>query len=160
MLNFIIRKSAIEDMPQVLKLIQELAIFERAEEEAILSVEDLERDGFGEQPLFSCIVAENETEGIIGTAIFYNRFSTWKGKTVHLEDLIVREKFRSQGVGSALYRAVMQEAYNQGVKRVEWAVLDWNEGAIKFYEQSGAQVLRDWDTAQMDESSLKKFLGK
>lgn len=156
-MKYEIRKSTAKDMGFVLDLIKELALFEKEANEVSLSEQDLIRDGFGKSPLFSCFVAEIDQK-IVGAAIFYNRYSTWKGKTVHLEDLIVKESFRRKGVGKGLYTAVMQDAYDQGVKRVEWAVLDWNEGAISFYESTGARVMRDWDTAQMNEQGLKKYL--
>ncbi|MGB0836914.1 MAG: GNAT family N-acetyltransferase [Flavobacteriaceae bacterium] len=156
-MQYEIRKSTAQDMGFVLDLIRELALFEKEANEVALTEADLIRDGFGKSPLFNCFVAEIDQK-IVGAAIFYNRYSTWKGKTVHLEDLIVKESFRGKGIGKGLYTAVMQDAYKQGVKRVEWAVLDWNEGAIAFYESTGARVMRDWDTAQMDEVSLKKYL--
>ncbi|MDA8595779.1 GNAT family N-acetyltransferase [Flavobacteriaceae bacterium] len=158
-MNYQIRKSEAKDMVFVLELIKELAFYEKEANEVAISEVDLIRDGFSNPPLFSCFVAEVEST-IRGAAIFYNRYSTWKGKTVHLEDLIVQEAYRGKGIGKALYSAVMEEAWSQGVKRVEWNVLDWNEPAIKFYESTGAKVLRDWDTAQMSFDSLKSFLNK
>ncbi len=152
-----IRKGRIEDMPRVLELIQELATFEKQPNAVEVSVSDLERDGFGTNPLFQILVAEVANE-IPGIALFYNRFSTWKGKTIHLEDLIVSEKYRGSGIGMKLYKAVMQEAKNQNVRRVEWNVLDWNAPAISFYEKTGAVVFKDWLVAQMDEKGLDDFL--
>ena len=158
-MDYQIRKSEAKDMVFVLELIKELALFEKEANQVELTEEDLIRDGFGSKPLFSCFVAE--VSGVIrGAALYYNRYSTWKGKTVHLEDLIVQESFRGKGLGMGLYTAVLEEAQNQGVKRVEWNVLDWNEGAIAFYESTGAKVLRDWDTVQMNEMGLRSFLDK
>ena len=154
-----IRKGRIEDIPRVLELIQELATFEKQPNAVEISVSDLERDGFGTNPLFQILVAEVANE-ISGIALFYNRFSTWKGKTIHLEDLIVSEKYRGSGIGMKLYKAVMQEAKNQNVRRVEWNVLDWNTPAISFYEKTGAVVYKDWLVAQMDEKGLSDFLNK
>ena len=91
-------------------------------------------------------------------ALVYFRFSTWKGKTVHLEDLVVRKETRGTGMGSALYKKVIAYSLEQGVKRAEWVVLDWNTPAVEFYERSGANVLRDWDTVQMDENAMKSYL--
>ncbi|MCR9181529.1 MAG: GNAT family N-acetyltransferase [Flavobacteriaceae bacterium] len=156
-MNFIIRESNKGDMPQVLELIQELATFEREPEAVVVTVEELQREGFGEHPLFKCFVAETDSE-IVGMALVYFRFSTWKGRTIHLEDLIVKEKMRGSGLGSALYQEVLKYAKSQGVKRVEWVVLDWNEGAIKFYERSGAKILKDWRTVHMDEQGITNFL--
>ena len=154
-----IRKARIEDMPRVLELIQELAVFEKQPDAVQVTVADLERDGFGANPLFQILAAE--IEGTIpGIALFYNRYSTWKGKTIHLEDLIVSEKYRGSGIGMKLYQAVMEEAKKQNVRRVEWNVLDWNLPAISFYEKTGAVVFKDWLVAQMDEKGLTDFLEK
>lgn len=152
-----IRKGTIEDMPRVLELIQELAAFEKQPDAVQVTVTDLERDGFGPNPLFQILVAEVAGE-IPGIALYYNRFSTWKGKTIHLEDLIVSEQYRGSGIGMKLYEAVMAEAKNQKVRRVEWNVLDWNTPAISFYEKTGAVVFKDWLVAQMDEKGLSAFL--
>lgn len=151
-----IRKGTKEDMSAVLELIQELAIFEKEPDAVVVTVADLERDGFGSNPLFETFVAEHNGE-IIGMALFYYRYSTWKGKTIHLEDLIVKESYRGTGAGSALYTAVMQHAKAQGLRRVEWAVLDWNTPAVNFYEKTGAKVFADWRVAQMDEQALEAF---
>lgn len=152
-----IRKGRIEDMPRVLELIQELAVYEKQPDAVKITVTDLEQDGFGSQPLFNVLVAEAKGE-ISGMALFYNRYSTWKGKTIHLEDLIVSKKHRGSGIGMQLYQAVMQEAKNQNVRRIEWNVLDWNTPAISFYEKTGAVVFKDWLVAQMDEEGLTRFL--
>ena len=154
-----IRKAQIADMPRVLELIQELADFELQPDAVQIAVSDLERDGFGSQPLFQILVAEVNGE-ILGMALFYNRYSTWKGKTIHLEDLIVSEKYRGLGIGKKLYQAVMIEAQKQNVRRVEWNVLNWNTPAISFYEKTGAVVFEDWLVAQMDEKVLTNFLEK
>lgn len=156
-MDIIIRKATSQDMYQVLDLIKELAIFEKEPDAVEVTVADLQREGFGEQPLFSCFIAEVATE-IVGAAIVYFRFSTWKGRTIHLEDLIVKEAMRGQGVGAALYTEVMKYGFDLGVKRIEWNVLDWNEGAIKFYERSGARVLDDWAVVQMDEQGIKNYI--
>tara|TARA_R110001583_G_scaffold52804_7_gene163558 strand:- start:1955 stop:2431 length:477 start_codon:yes stop_codon:yes gene_type:complete len=158
-MSFKIREGKKEDMPSVLKLIKELAHFEKETNAVIVTVNDLENDGFGKTPLFKTFVAEIDNE-IVGIALFYQRYSTWKGPTIHLEDLIVTENKRGLKIGSALYKKVIEYGYNKGVKRIEWAVLDWNEPAIEFYESTGAKVLRDWDTAQIDSASMKKYLNK
>lgn len=152
-----IRKANREDMPAVLDLIKELAIFEKEPDAVITTVDTLEQEGFGENPLFYCFVAELDGK-IEGIALTYYRFSTWKGRTLHLEDLIVRENKRGLGLGSALYKKVISFAHEQGLQRVEWVVLDWNQNAIDFYERSGATVLKDWYTVQMDAESMKKFV--
>lgn len=151
-----IRKGTPQDMPAVLELIKELAHFEKEPDAVVVTADDLVRDGFGTNPLFNTLVAEQDNE-IIGMALFYNRYSTWKGKTIHLEDLIVKENKRGTGAGSALYKAVINFAKMQGVKRVEWVVLDWNQHAIDFYKRSGATVFNNWHTVQMDEEGIAKF---
>lgn len=158
-MSFTIRDGKIEDMPSVLKLIQELAHFEKESNAVIVTVEDLKKDGFGDSPLFKCFVAEMNNN-IVGMSICYPRYSTWKGPTIHLEDLIVTEAKRGLKIGNALYKKVIEYGYNKGVERIEWAVLDWNEPAIKFYEGTGAVVLRDWDTAQIHREEMKNYLNK
>lgn len=158
-MNFKIRKAQKEDMPQVLKLIQELAVYEKEPDAVEVDVQNLEQYGFGKEAIFRCYVAEVNTQ-IIGMALFYYRYSTWKGKTIHLEDLIVNKKYRGKGVGMALYKKVMAAAKSERIKRVEWAVLDWNQPAIEFYEKTGADVMRDWDTVQFSQKAYLKFLGE
>ncbi|MBP2833185.1 GNAT family N-acetyltransferase [Aquimarina sp. U1-2] len=158
-MDYIIRDAKKTDMPQVLALIQELAVFEKEPEAVEITVEELIREGFGEHPLFHCFVAEVHQE-IIGIALVYDRFSTWKGRTIHLEDLIVKEAMRGTGLGSALYTQVMKYAKEKGVRRVEWVVLDWNQNAIKFYEKSGATLLKDWYLVQMHQDGINKFIAQ
>ena len=114
----IIREAQKEDMNDVLLLIKELAMFEKETNAVEVSVEDLQADGFGETPLFKCFVAEVDSK-VQGMALFYPRYSTWKGPTVHLEDLVVREQMRRKGIGSALFAEVIKYGYNAGVKRIE-----------------------------------------
>lgn len=152
----LIRKGQKEDMPAVLDLIKELATFEKEPNAVVVTVDELIKEGFGDTPLFKTFVAEVDGE-IIGTALFYYRFSTWKGKTIHLEDLIVKQEKRGTGAGSALYKEVIKFAKQDGVRRVEWVVLNWNTHAINFYERSGATILQDWLTVQMDEEGITKF---
>jgi GNAT superfamily N-acetyltransferase len=154
-----IRKGKPEDMESVLALIQELAIFEKEPDAVLVTVDDLIRDGFGEKPLFHVFVAEVEKE-IVGIALYYYRFSTWKGKTIHLEDLIVKESMRGTGVGSALYSEIMKQGKKDNVRRIEWNVLDWNTPAVNFYENSGAKVLSDWRVVHMDEAGINSYLEK
>lgn len=152
----IIRKGEKKDMARVLELIKELAEFEKEPEAVEITVADLERDGFSENPLFHTFVAE--INGVIeGIALYYNRYSTWKGKTIHLEDLIVTANMRGKGIGQALYSRIMQQAKEDNVKRVEWAVLDWNTPAVEFYKKSGATVFNDWRIVQMNQEQLLAY---
>lgn len=153
-MNVNIRKAEKKDMLQVLELIKELAVFEKEPDAVDVTVSDLETEGF-DNNLFTCFVAETETE-IVGMALVYFRFSTWKGRTVHLEDLIVKQEYRSDGIGTLLYKNVVKYAKTQGVKRVEWVVLDWNKNAIDFYKKSGATLLKDWYLVQLGEEDIKK----
>ena len=152
-----IRKGTPQDMPDVLALITELAVFEKEPDAVVISAEDLVRDGFSENPLFHTFVAEVNEE-IIGVALYYYRFSTWKGKTIHLEDLIVKENNRGTGAGFALYSEIIKQGKKDNVRRIEWNVLDWNTPAIDFYEKSGAKVLNDWRVVHMDENGIEAFL--
>ena len=153
----IIRKGTPEDMQGVLTLIKELAVFEKEPDAVVITVEDLIRDGFGSQPLFHVFVAEVD-QIIVGIALYYYRYSTWKGKTIHLEDLVVKQSMRGTGIGYALYSEIIKQGKIDKVRRIEWAVLDWNTPAIEFYENSGAKVYDEWKIAQMDEESIHYFV--
>ncbi len=152
-----IRKGVAKDMFAVLELINELAIFEKEPNAVIIDVDYLIKAGFGEKPLFKVFVAELDNE-IVGMVLFYPRFSTWKGKTLHLEDLIVKKNKRNLGIGKALYFEFLKYANQQQVKRVEWVVLDWNKNAIDFYKKSGANVFTNWQTVQMNEQQIAQFI--
>jgi GNAT superfamily N-acetyltransferase len=156
-MDAVIRKATKADMPQVLELILELAVFEREPNAVEVTVEELQKDGYGEDPMFTCFVAEFQDE-IVGMALVYFRYSTWKGRTVHLEDLVVKEKMRGKGVGNALYTKVIKYAHDLGVKRLNWMVLGWNKGAIRFYERSGATVMDEWWQVEMDVKGMENFI--
>ncbi|MFY8186397.1 MAG: GNAT family N-acetyltransferase [Flavobacterium sp.] len=152
-----IRKAEPNDVAEILHLIQELATFENEPNAVVITTEDLLRDGFSENPLFHAFVAQIDQK-IVGMALFYYRYSTWKGKTIHLEDLIVKEAYRGHGVGFELYKTIIQQGKKDQVRRIEWNVLDWNQPAIDFYEKSGAKVLEDWRVVQMDEATIAAYL--
>jgi len=161
-----IRKGQKEDMAGVLELIQELAAFEKEPDAVVITEEDLIRDGFGDNPLFHVFVAEKENDSsnseqpkeIVGIALYYYRYSTWKGKTIHLEDLVVKESMRGTGLGYALYSEVIKQGQKDKVRRIEWSVLDWNTSAIDFYQNSGAKVFDEWRVVQMDEEGINYFI--
>ncbi len=155
----VIRKGTKEDVSSILSLIKELAVFEKEPEAVIVTEADLLRDGFSENPLYYTFIAEENGE-VIGMALYYYRYSTWKGKTIHLEDLIVRENKRGTGAGFGLYKKIIEQGKLDDVKRIEWNVLDWNTNAINFYEKSGAKVLDDWRVVQMDENRIEMFIKK
>ncbi|KOY51853.1 GNAT family N-acetyltransferase [Polaribacter dokdonensis] len=156
-MSFIIRRGLEEDMQAVHNLIMELAIFEKEPDAVDITVDDLINDGFSDNPRFKIFVAE-ENETIIGIALFYERYSTWKGKTIHLEDLIVTKSRQKIGAGKALYTAVLNYAYENDFNRVAWEVIDWNTNAIEFYKSTGATYLKDWSVVQMNKENLSKFI--
>ncbi len=156
-MSLLIRPAIATDMDAVLKLITELAVFEKEPDAVDISKETLVKYGLGENPLFHCFVAEKNSK-IIGMALVYFRFSTWKGRSLHLEDLIVSETYRGTGAGKALYNEVMKFGHKNSVGRVEWVVLDWNKNAIEFYQKSGATLLKDWYLAQMDKDKLATYV--
>ncbi|MCW2121137.1 GNAT family N-acetyltransferase [Flavobacterium sp. 7A] len=155
----IIRKGKPQDMNAVLELILELAIFEKEPDAVEITVENLIQDGFGAQPLFGLFVAESN-DTIIGMALYHYKYSTWKGKSIHLEDLIVTASERGKGIGKILLQAMVDLAKEEKVKRLEWSVLDWNAPAIEFYEQSGAEILKEWLLVRLDENRLENFAKK
>jgi GNAT superfamily N-acetyltransferase len=156
-MDVILRKAEPSDMKAVLSLIKELAAFENEPGAVEITEKQLREDGFGPSPYFEVIVAEAQGT-VVGMALFYYRYSTWKGRTIHLEDLVVKEDYRNKGVGSKLYTEVLRVAHGKGLKRVEWNVLDWNKVAIDFYESTGAKLLPDWRVVQMDEQGLRNYL--
>mgnify|MGYP002628050462 CR=1 FL=1 len=148
--DLIVRAAKKEDMGAVAALIKELALYEKAPEEAILSAEDLVRDGFNRRPSFRCLVAEEEGK-ILGMACYYERYSTWKGKTLFLEDLVVQESARRKGAGKALFETLRTLAKEGGYKRLEWQVLDWNEPAIAFYKKiEGCGLDETWINCRIE----------
>jgi len=158
-MDFLIRKATKTDAQQILNLIVELAVFENEPDAVEITTKDLEEAGFSSSPAFTCFVAEYHND-IAGIALVYNRYSTWKGRILHLEDLIVSEKYRGKGLGTLLLDEVVKHGNQLGVKRINWEVLDWNEPAITFYEKKGANVLRDWDVVHLNEQGIKDYLEK
>ena len=158
-MNLEIRAVVKQDMEDVWTLINELAIYEKEPNAVELSVKDLINHAFSNSPLFVCFVAKLNNK-IVGMSLGYPRYSTWKGPTMHLEDLIVRKKHRGLGIGQALFSNFIKYSYEKGVKRIEWAVLNWNVNAIKFYESNGAKVYDDWHITQMDEKAINDFIIK
>ncbi|MEN3323600.1 GNAT family N-acetyltransferase [Mariniflexile soesokkakense] len=156
-MGFTIRKAKKEDMIQVLSLIKQLAIFENEPDAVEITLSDLENDGFGKHPAFRCFVAEVNNK-VEGTAIVFHRYSTWKGKILHLEDLIVNESMRGSGLGTALLDEVIKYGHQLGVKRINWEVLNWNKPAISLYEKKGARVLHDWNVVHLSEQGIKDYI--
>ena len=158
-MDFEIRWATPKDIPAILQLIQELAVYEKEPDAVEINEATLLQYGFSEEAFFNCYVAEFRKE-VIGMALFYPRFSTWKGKSIHLEDLIVKQKMRGKGVGRALLDKVVAYAHQQQLKRVEWVVLDWNTPAVEFYNSYGANVMQEWNTVHLDEQGIKNAIEK
>lgn len=144
-------------MPQVYALIQELAEYERAPQEVTNTLLEMERDGFGENPIYKFFVAESEEDGVVGLALYYTAYSTWKGRMLFLEDLVVTERMRRAGIGRLLFKEVMREAKLTGAKRFKWQVLEWNEPAIAFYKSIGANLDGEWINCNMTEEQIHQF---
>lgn len=138
-----IRQGTEADVSDLLKLIQELAEYEKEPDAVIVTEDILKEDGFGSNPSFGFFVAE--VDGVVhGIALYCHPYSTWKGRYLYLEDLVVRQSFRGKGLGAKLFEAIVEKAKAEGVKRLGWQVLDWNEPAIKFYEKYGADMSSEW----------------
>lgn len=146
---FTLRKGRPDDVPQVFDLIRELAVFEKAPDQVTNTPDQLLRDGFGENPIFGLLVAETE-EVLVGISLYYFRYSTWKGKRLYLEDLIVTESWRGKGIGEALLDATIDEARATQCTGLTWQVLDWNEPAINFYKKFGARFDAEWVNVHVD----------
>lgn len=142
--QIIIRKAIKEDVPLLLNLVRELAFYENAPNEVEVSVNEMIEAGFGPDPVFEALVAESGDLGIIGMAIYYTGYSTWKGKTLYLEDFLVTESYRRNGVGKLLFDAVIQTAKERKVRRMDWQVLEWNTPAIEFYKKYNAVLDEEW----------------
>lgn len=155
-MKIIIRKGTKKDIPAALGLVRELALFEKAPHEVTNTEVDMERDGFGDNPVFRMLVAESENL-VIGIAIYFIKYSTWKGKGVYLDDIVVGEAFRGQGVGSKLFNAVIEDCKKLQAKQLHWQVLDWNEPAIKFYEKYNASFDSEWINCKMTEQQINSF---
>jgi GNAT superfamily N-acetyltransferase len=147
--SFHIRPSVPADVAAMMQLIHELAVFEKAPNEVVANAETLLQSGFQEHPLFVAWVAEKDGL-IVGMALCYIRYSTWKGPVLYLEDLIVTESFRSNGIGKALFEKCIAHAKHNNYRRMVWQVLDWNTPAIDFYKGYGAQIEDGWLNASID----------
>ncbi len=143
----IIRKAISSDCARMMELIRELAVFEKAPDEVTVTLEHFIETGFGKNPVWEALVALEVDEGrekIIGLSLWYMRYSTWKGLRLYLEDLIVTESWRGKGIGKKLFDETVNEARKKQVSGMMWQVLDWNQPAIDFYKQYGADVSSEW----------------
>lgn len=138
-----IRKGTSADVAPAFRLIKELAEYEKAPEQVINTVEQMLKDGFGEKPIFDLLVAETENN-IAGIAIYFIKYSTWKGKCLYLDDIVVQESLRGKGIGQKLFDAVAAEAKLLNCQQLQWQVLNWNEPAINFYKKYNTVFDDDW----------------
>lgn len=142
-MNIVIRRAQKKDCPRLLELIRELAVYEKAPQEVTVTLEHFEESGFGQQPVWWAFVAE--VDGLVeGFALYYIRYSTWKGQRMYLEDIIVTEKMRGKGLGKLLFDALLAETKEKQFKGMVWQVLDWNEPAINFYRKYNANFDPEW----------------
>jgi len=158
------KKSAVEirvgvkkDVPRVLELVKELAEFEKAPHEVINTVELMEQDGFGPNPIFGLFVAEVDGQ-IVGISLYYWRYSTWKGKRLYLEDIVVTESMRGAGIGKQLFDRTMQHALDENCSGMMWQVLDWNEPAINFYKKYGSKIDGEWMNCTLEKHQIEAIL--
>ena len=151
-----IRIAKKEDCPRLLELVNELALYEKAPEEVTVTLEEFENAGFGEKPVWKAFVAE--VDGIIaGFALYYIRYSTWKGCRMYLEDILVTEAMRGKGLGKLLFDRLIVEARELGFSGMVWQVLDWNEPALNFYKKYEASVDTGWLNASLSREQLLKI---
>ncbi len=149
-MNYTIRRARDDDFPAILQLIEELAEYERSLDLVSNTVEQMRN----EKEFFRCFVAEAAERKIVGMALYFIAYFTWVGKSIYLEDIIVRKEYRGRKIGSALMERVLQEAREENCKRVRWQVLEWNEQAIDFYMKRGAAISSEWLNCTLDEAGL------
>jgi GNAT superfamily N-acetyltransferase len=154
-----IREGRKEDLPSVLRLIKELAAYERAPHGVTNTVEMLELDGFGPKPVYGFFVAE-ESDQILGLSLYYWRYSTWKGKRLYLEDIIVTERERGRGLGKMLFDRTMEKSLEENCTGMMWQVLDWNEPAINFYKKYGTKLDGEWVNCHLEATQIEALLKK
>lgn len=145
-----------EDCARLMELVNELAIYERAPQEVTVSLQHFQEAGFGTRPVWKAFVAEVD-DFIVGFAIYYVRYSTWKGSRLYLEDLIVTEVMRGKGIGKLLFNRLIQEASELGFNGMSWQVLDWNEPAIKFYKKYEAGLESGWLNASLSTEQILNY---
>jgi len=148
-----IRKGVKTDLPSVLKLIKELADYENAKDQVTITLDNLEHDGFGQNPWYWFLVAEKEDE-IVGLSFYWIRYSTWKGKFLFLEDFVIKEKFRRRGIGSQLFEETIKICKKLNLNGMIWQVLDWNDPAINFYKKYKAEISSNWLNGKLTKKQI------
>ena len=151
-----IRKGVKGDLPDVLRLIKELAEYEKALDCVKITLEELEDDGFGDHPWYWFLVAERDNK-IIGMSFYFIRYSTWNGKYLYLEDFVINKEYRQQGIGSLLFEATIQICKDENLNGMTWQVLDWNSPAIKFYEKYNADISTEWLNGKLTKSQIDQI---
>ena len=151
-----IREAVKEDCTRLLELINELALYEKAPHEVTVTLQEFEDAGFGKSPVWKAFIAEDDGV-IIGMALYYVRYSTWKGCRLYLEDLVITEEYRGKGVGKSLFDKIIVEAKEQGFNGMTWQVLDWNEPALNFYRKYEAGVEAGWLNASLSKEQLLNY---
>jgi GNAT superfamily N-acetyltransferase len=151
-----LRNAAPDDVPFILKMIQALADYEKEPQEVTITPSELLRDGFGPQSFYQCLILEYNDQPV-GFALYYYRYSTWKGKTLFLEDLFVSPEARGAGLGKLAMSELARRAQETGCVRFEWQVLDWNQPAIDFYKSLGAQLLPEWVNCRLDKDGIRRL---
>ena len=158
-MSFIIRKGDEKDVPGIMKLVRELAEFERAPEQVVNSEKILLQDGFGKESVYKVFIAEAaDTNEVIGMALYYTAYSTWKGKMLFLDDLVVTESYRKFGIGRKLMNEFLKAAKEEGVNQIRWQVLDWNKPAIEFYKTLNADFDAEWITVKMSKEQISNYV--
>ena len=153
----LIRPATKADLPAIMQLIRELALFEKAPEQVTNTLAAMEADGFGEKPVFELHVAEWNGE-VVGMALYFVKYSTWKGKGLYLDDLVVTEKHRGKGIGTKLLRAYLTVAQEIRARQAHWQVLDWNTPAIDLYRKMGASIEGEWLDCKLTEEQIRQYL--
>jgi GNAT superfamily N-acetyltransferase len=152
-----IREGEANDLPALLELIRELAIYEKAEHEVVNTLDQMKVDGFGPRPVYGFFIAELDDK-VIGMAVWYFRYSTWKGKRLWLEDIIVSEPYRGIGAGKRLFERVMKKTIEENCTGMMWQVLDWNEPSIEFYKKYESRLDPEWINCHLDRSQILEKL--
>lgn len=155
-----IRRGTPNDVPGILALIKELALYERAPEQVLNTEQLLLEDGFGPNSIYSVFVAEDEQQQIVGIALYYTAYSTWKGRIFYLDDIVVTERLRRAGLGRRLLNEVLREAAKAGVNQIRWQVLEWNEPAIAFYKKAGVQLDAEWINCKMSKEQIRDYVNQ
>ena len=155
-MNVTIRKGVKDDLPEVLKLIKELAEYEKALDSVTITLEELEKDGFGDHPWYWFLVAEDNNT-IIGISFYFIRYSTWNGKYLYLEDFVINKANRQKGIGSLLFEATIQICKDENLNGMTWQVLDWNSPAIQFYKKYNAEISTEWLNGKLTKHQIHQI---